>query len=83
MEAVRLAPTTSGLQPFELLVVSNAAIRAQIKTVAWNQAQLTDCSHLLVFAAWDDITAARVNQMFDLTNKIRGFKNEGWEKYRH
>lgn len=82
IEAVRLAPTSSGLQPFELLVVTNPAIRAQIKAVAWNQSQITDCSHLLVFAAWDDITPERVNMMFDLTNEVRGFKNEGWENYR-
>jgi nitroreductase len=82
VEAVRMAPTSSGLQPFELFVVSNAEIRAKIRAVAWDQAQVTDCSHLLVFAAWDDITADRVNMMFDLTNEIRGFKNEGWENYR-
>jgi len=82
VEAVRLAPTSSGLQPFELLVVSNAQTRARIRAVAWNQAQITDCSHLLVFAAWDDITADRVNMMFDLTNEVRGFRNEGWENYR-
>lgn len=82
LEAVRLAPTTSGLQPFELLVVTNAAIRARLRAAAWNQPQITDCSHLLVFAAWDDITAARIHMMFDLTNEIRGFTNEGWEKYR-
>ena len=82
VEAVRQAPTTSGLQPFELFVVSNADIRARIRAVAWNQAQITDCSHLLVFAAWDDITADRVNAMFDLTNSVRGFRNEGWEAYR-
>ena len=82
IEAVRLAPTSSGLQPFELLVVSNAEIRAKIRAVAWDQAQVTDCSHLLVFAAWDDITPERVHMMFDLTNEVRGFKNEGWEAYR-
>ncbi|HEY0209219.1 nitroreductase family protein [Sodalis ligni] len=82
VEAVRLAPTSSGLQPFELFVVSNADVRAKIRTVAWDQAQITDCSHLLVFAAWDDITPDRVNMMFDLTNDVRGFKNEGWENYR-
>lgn len=82
IEAVRLTPTTSGLQPFELIVISNAEIRAKIRAVAWDQAQITDCSHLLVFAAWDDITADRVNMMFDLTNEIRGFRNEGWENYR-
>jgi len=82
IEAVRLAPTSSGLQPFELFVVTNPDIRAKIRTVAWDQASVTECSHLLVFAAWDDITPERVNMMFDLTNDVRGFKNEGWESYR-
>lgn len=82
LEAARLAPTSSGLQPFEIILVSNAAVREQIKPIAWNQAPITDGSHLLVFAAWDNYTAERINMMFDLTNEIRGFKNEGWEKYR-
>ena len=82
LEAARLAPTSSGLQPFEIILVTNAAVREQIKPIAWNQAPVTDGSHLLVFAAWDNYTAERINMMFDLTNEIRGFKNEGWENYR-
>lgn len=82
LEAVRLTATSSGLQPFELFVITNAEIREKIKAVSWNQAQVTDCSHLLVFAAWDDITPERVNMMFDLTNQVRGTINEGWENYR-
>ncbi|QGY32666.1 NAD(P)H-dependent oxidoreductase [Pantoea cypripedii] len=82
IEAVRLTATSSGLQPFELMVITNAEIREKIRAVAWNQAQVTDCSHLMVFAAWDDITPERVNMMFDLTNDVRGFRNEGWENYR-
>ncbi len=82
LEAARLAPTSSGLQPFEIILVSSAAVREQIKPIAWNQAPITDGSHLLVFAAWDNYTAERINMMFDLTNEIRGFKNEGWENYR-
>ena len=82
LEAARLAPTSSGLQPFEIIVVTNTAVREQIKPIAWNQAQVTDGSHLLVFAAWDNYTVDRINMMFDLTNEIRGFKNEGWENYR-
>ena len=82
LEAIRLTATSSGLQPFEVLVVTNPALREQIKPHAWNQSQITDSSHLLVFAAWDNYTAERINQMFDLTNEIRGFKNEGWENYR-
>jgi len=82
LEAIRLAPTSSGLQPYEVIVVSNPGIREKIKTIANNQAQVTDCSHLLVFAAWDNYTAERINMMFDLTNQERGAKNEGWENYR-
>ncbi|GJI95160.1 nitroreductase [Duganella caerulea] len=82
LEAIRLAPTSSGLQPFEVFVITNPEIRAKIQTVGWNQAQISESSHLLVFAAWDNITADRVNMMFDLTNEQRGFINEGWEAYR-
>lgn len=82
IEAARLAPTSSGLQPFEIIVITNQQIKEAIKPVAWNQSVITDCSHLLVFAAWDTYTAERINKMFDLTNEVRGFKNEGWENYR-
>lgn len=82
IEAARLAPTSSGLQPFEIVSVTSADVRAKIRAIAWNQTPITDGSHLLVFAAWDDYTAERINRMFDLTNDVRGFKNEGWEAYR-
>lgn len=82
VEAARLAPTSSGLQPFEVIVVTNPEVRARIQEIAWNQAQVTEGSHLLVFAAWDNYTADRINHMFDLVNEERGFKNEGWENYR-
>lgn len=82
IEAISLAPTSSGLQPFEVYVVTNQEVKEQIKPIAWNQSVVTDCSHLLIFAAWDTYTANRINKMFDLTNKVRGFENEGWENYR-
>ena len=82
LEAISLAPTSSGLQPFEVFVITNQAIKEKIRPVAWNQSVITECSHLLVFAAWDTYTADRINKQFDLTNTIRGFKNEGWENYR-
>ncbi|MDR7051796.1 nitroreductase [Duganella sp. 3397] len=82
LEAIRLAPTSSGLQPFEVLVVKNPDLRAKIRAVAWNQQGVSEASHLLVFAAWDDITEERIDMMFDMTNEQRGFINEGWEAYR-
>lgn len=82
VEAARLAPTSSGLQPFEMFIVKNQELKQKIREIAWNQSVVTDCSHLLVFAAWDNYTEERINYMFDLTNKIRGVKNEGLENYR-
>ena len=82
VEAARLAPTSSGLQPFEVIVVTNPEVRAKIQEIGWNQSQITEGSHLLVFAAWDNYTTDRINGMFDLVNDERGFKNEGWENYR-
>jgi nitroreductase len=82
LDAARLAPSSSGLQPYDILVVSSMAVREQIKPIAWNQGQITDCSHLLVFAAWDTYTPERINAMFDMTNAQRGGTNDGWEAYR-
>lgn len=72
VEAVRLAPTSSGTQPFELIVVTNPELRAQISTAAGDQAQIKDGSHLLVFAAWDNYTAERIDEVVDLNVEARG-----------
>jgi len=83
VEAARLAPSSSGLQPYEVVVVSNPEVRARIRAAANDQAQITEGSHLLVFAAWDTYTADRINHMFDLHVNARGGTNEGWENYRN
>ncbi|MFT6809380.1 MAG: nitroreductase/dihydropteridine reductase [Saprospiraceae bacterium] len=82
IEAISLAPTSSGLQPFEVILITNQEVKEKIRPVAWNQSVITDCSHLLIFAAWEEYTEDRINKSFDLTNEVRGFKNEGWENYR-
>ncbi len=82
LEAVRLAPTSSGLQPFEVIVVKNPELRAKMAEVAMGQQQLVEGSHVLVFAAWDNYTEARMDRSFDVVNEARGFVAEAWENYR-
>ena len=82
LEAIRLTASSSGLQPYEVLVITNKDIRQQIKTAANDQSQVTDCSHLLVFAAWDNYTADRINAAFDMTESIRNFTSESGTAYR-
>ena len=72
IEAIRMAPTSSGTQPFELIVVTNPDVMGEIRTVAWDQAQITDGSHLLVFAAWDNYTEDRIDAVTQLNIQERG-----------
>lgn len=72
VEAVRMAPTSSGTQPFELFVITNPEIRASIRKVAWDQSPITDGSHLLVFAAWDNYSADRIDAVTAQMTDERG-----------
>ncbi len=72
IEAIRMAPTSSGTQPFEVILVTNPDIRSQIAKAAGGQEQINDGSHLLVFAAWDNYTAERIDEVVDLNVAARG-----------
>ncbi len=61
LEAANLAPTSSGLQPFEIIVVTNPEMQAKLRPAAYDQSQIVDSSHLLIFAAWDNYTADRID----------------------
>ncbi len=56
LEAIRLAPTSLGLQAFKVFVIDkNSALREQLLPIAYNQTQISDASHLLVFAAYTEV----------------------------
>ncbi|MES2134548.1 MAG: NAD(P)H-dependent oxidoreductase [Bacteroidota bacterium] len=72
VEAARMAPTSAGIQPFEVIVISNPELKKQILPIAFNQQQIVDCSHLLVFAAWDNYTTERIEEYINRTETERG-----------
>jgi len=76
LEAVQLAPTSSGLQPFEVIVVTNPEVKAKLRAAGYDQSQITDGSHVLVFAAWDNYTAARIDALVERTGAARGGVSE-------
>ena len=71
VEAARLAPTSSGLQPFKLLVVTDQDLKEKLMSGALNPECMRDCSHLLVFAAWNRYTPERIDTVFDRTTDER------------
>jgi nitroreductase len=72
LDAIRMAPTSSGTQPFETILVTNPDICAEIRAAAYDQSPITDGSHLLVFAAWDNYTEARIDEVTGLNIEARG-----------
>lgn len=82
IEATSLAATSSGLQPYEIIMITNQELKDKIKAVSFNQSVVSDCSHLMVFAAWDTYTADRINKAFDFMNETRGTAKESTGAYR-
>lgn len=51
LEAARLSPSSFGLQPWNLVVVSDPEMRVKLREASWDQPQITEASQLFVFAA--------------------------------
>jgi len=81
LEAARLAPTSSGLQPYKVIVITNPDLKQSLLPHSFNQSQIIDSSHLLVFAAWDTYTEDRINGVFAHTHNERGTPPESTTDY--
>ncbi len=81
-EALRLTPTSYGLQPYKFVVVEDPALRAQLRPHSWNQAQVTDASRFVVFLASDSFSAADVDHLIEATAAARGTTPESLAGYR-
>ena len=76
LEATRLSASSMGLQPYNILVVEDPTLREKIKQVANNQPQITESSLLLIFAAWDNVTPAHIEEFINNTAEVRGVSLE-------
>jgi nitroreductase len=71
LEAIRLSASAYGLQPYTILVVEDQETRKKLLPAAYNQSQITDASHLLVFAAWENITEEKLTGYIQNISDIR------------
>ncbi len=81
VEAARLAPTSSGLQQFRVIVITDQELKNKIVPIALGQQVVADCSHLLVFAAWDHYTEERIMATYDYTTDQRGLPRGRFASY--
>ncbi|WP_215225446.1 NAD(P)H-dependent oxidoreductase [Echinicola shivajiensis] len=82
LEAARLAPSSSGLQPYRILVITDPEVKEKMKPIAWDQSQITDSSHILVFASWDKYTEEKIQEVFHKTLEERGLPLDRMDDYK-
>ena len=81
LEAARLAPTSSGLQPFRVIVVENQDLKEQMVKGALNPEVMRDSSHVLVFAAWDSYSAEKIDKVYDYHTEVRDLPQGRFNSY--
>ena len=81
-QALVLTPTSYGLQPYQFLVVQDAAVRAALLPHSWNQKQVVDCSHYVVFTARTEMTEADVDRWVARLSAVRGIPAAALAPYR-
>lgn len=77
-----LTPSSYGLQPWKFIVVTDPALKAKLRPASWNQSQVEDCSHLVVFTAKKDITEADLDRFIARTAEVRGASVESLAGYK-
>ena len=81
-DALVLTPSSYGLQPWKFLIVTNPELKEQLKPFSWNQSQVTDCSHYVVFAIRKNLTAEDVDRFIARTAEVRGSSIDAIAGYR-
>ena len=83
LNATRLSASSYGLQPYKVIVIENAELREKLKPAAYNQPQITEASHLLVFAAYENITTEHINDYMTLHASVKGIDVSNMESFKN
>jgi nitroreductase len=71
-ESLILTPTSFGLQPYKFIVITDDKLKAELQPHAWNQPQITTCSHLVVIVTKNEVTEADVEEYIQRIMEVRG-----------
>jgi nitroreductase len=82
-EVLVLSPSSGGLQPWKFIVVTDPDIRTQLQPVSFGQTQVTDASHLVVFAAEQNFDETGVDAHIARTAEVRGVSLESLTPFRN
>lgn len=80
-EAIQLSTSSYGLQPYKVIIVENEEIRKQLQPASWGQSQITDASHLFVFASITNVDSEYINNFVENMAKTRNIPVESIKAY--
>jgi nitroreductase len=81
-ESLVLTPSSFGLQPWKFMIITNTELRKNLQAISWNQPQVVDCSHFVVFFAKNSMTEPDINRFIDSMVQTRGVPAANLEAYR-
>lgn len=81
-KALILSPSSYGLQPWKFIIVQDQVIKDQLRAFSWNQSQVSDCSHHVVFAIKEKMDEAHITHFIEETAKARGMDAALMEGYK-
>jgi nitroreductase len=81
-DVLQLSPSSGGLQPWKFIVVTDPAVRERLRAVSYGQPQITDASHLVVFASKNNFSEADVDAHIQNVAKIQGIPVESLTQLR-
>lgn len=82
LEAIRLSASSYGLQPYTIFAIQNEEVRKNLLPAAYNQPQIVEASHILIFAAWDKISQDQIDAFFTQIEEVRGATTESLAAYK-
>jgi len=82
LNAIALAPSSFGLQPYSILIIENKELLDKIKPIAMNQPQITEASAVVVFATWDRLSQDRIDAYLNRIATVRNVSNESLKQLR-
>jgi nitroreductase len=81
-QALVLAPSSFGLQPWKFIVVQDPATRQKLSAASWGQTQPVECSHYVVFTVRKNLGADHVDRYLDRIVEVRGGTKDALKGYR-
>ena len=81
-QALVLAPSSIGLQPWKFFVVTDASVKAQLMAASYRQSQVADCSHFVAFAVRRNLDAEHVERHIRRMMEVLGVSEDSLVKFR-